>query len=315
MLKSLFSLIVSLMICSPLWAMEPTLITQIAHIESPDADSESYHILTYFDGRVYQLDAQNQETLKVLLNAKLNQHLVVLELERNYIEDDSYQMETIASASIINEKGPIAKNRPSLTAGSRDKYISPTRNFTPTDLESLDQAQMLFNQLYPRTKWFTQCFNRAHIWNRQMQKDHGVSSEKIFIFYTKKYRREVNDKWWFHVAPQVSVNGARYVLDKEFVSRPLTSKEWENHFNQSRNRSNGKECVKIDRMSIYYDQQNTQNEFCNILVSSMYYWEPNHLEALEKQDKERTDWVAWELRAAAKDVFWSWRSMYRRYQP
>ena len=135
----------------------------------------------------------------------------------------------------------------------------------------------MFGKLKDRTKSFTQCFNRAHIWARQMHKDYAVKSQKILIYYTKKYRAEVDGKWWFHIAPMITVNEDKYVMDREFTNAPTTDANWEAIFTKKM-KSKGigpadYRCGKIKNISEYYADANP--DYCNIQHTSMYYWEPN----------------------------------------
>src|SRR5690606_17139424 len=161
---------------------------------------------------------------------------------------------------------------------SANSEIDPMTNYTPSNVASLDLAKKMFNHLIPKTKAWSQCFNRAHIWARQLAKNYGVKSQKILIYYTKRYRKEVDKKWWFHIAPVVSVNGEKYVLDREFTREPHLALAWEEIFRakmiSKRVGPRGYQCKQIKNIKEYYDAANTNYEYCNIQYTSMYYWEP-----------------------------------------
>lgn len=192
-------------------------------------------------------------------------------------------------------------------------YLTPTTGYRPNNIPSYDFAKAVFDGLYNKHRWFDQCFNRAHIWSKQMFDNNRIHSMKILIYYTKKYRKEVSKKWWFHIAPMVSINGELYVMDREFTRKPITADEWESIFTAQIG-DKAYRCKKIDNISEYYDEENMKNEYCNIQFTSMYYWEPNDMSKLDKTGEQKTQYVNWELRAAAKEAFSSWRTIYKRHQ-
>lgn len=193
----------------------------------------------------------------------------------------------------------------------RDNYLrTAMSDYEPSNIASYEKAEQIFNGLYRKHKWFNQCFNRAHIWAKQMYNQHNVNSMKVLIYYTKKYRAEVSKKWWFHIAPVVSVNGELYVMDREFTRRPQTVDQWEDIFT-AKIKDQSYRCKVIDNIAEYYDKRNMEQEYCNIQFVSMYYWEPNDMSNLDKTGEEKHQWVNWELRSAAKEAFWSWRKIYK----
>src|SRR5690554_1400048 len=92
------------------------------------------------------------------------------------------------------------------------------------------------------------CFKRAMLWSYKLDKDYGVASKKIFLHYTDKFNRELDDQgrrgiaarlgrifsgnagWDFHVAPAVTVNGKDYVLDPQFRPGPESVEDWLDSF-------------------------------------------------------------------------------------
>lgn len=290
-------------------AAQAGVTTTISAIEAPQLNGESYEVLAG-DGRVYEIDPRNERLINELRDAEKSGTRVALELEEG-IPFDSNLPERVRSVKALEIPSPSPESDPG-------QELDPMTDFEPNDVESLDLADEMFGALKKRSKWFTQCFNRAHIWARQMHKDYGVKSQKILIYYTKKYRREVSKKWWFHIAPMITVNGEKYVMDREFTNQPVTDESWESIFTKKMKKKNigprNYRCAQIKNISEYYDEANMNNEYCNIQLTSMYYWEPNDMEKLEEKGIQKTNWVNWELKAAAKEVWWGWRDIYKNYK-
>lgn len=282
--------------------------TTVNEVLSPEPGMSSYEVLAS-DGRVYEIDENNIELAEELQKAKETGATVSLELEEGLpLRNDLPERILKAKVNEVQKRNVQEDNG----------ILTPMSDYEPSDLENLEEVTKMFGELRERTKWFSQCFNRAHIWAKQMHQDHGVKSQKILIYYTKKYRREVSKKWWFHIAPVVTVKGEKYVMDKEFTRKPTLAKDWEAIFTSKMGAKNigprDYRCAQIENISEYYDEANTQTEFCNIQYTSMYYWEPNDMSRLDKEGTQKTDWVDWEIRAAAKEAFKGWRSFYKDYQ-
>ncbi|MDA8791870.1 protein-glutamine glutaminase family protein [Bacteriovoracaceae bacterium] len=130
-----------------------------------------------------------------------------------------------------------------------ENMISPIENSNPTNFATMEQVMTLFNHLLPSSQK-SQCYNRAYAWTYQMvttflynaeKKDlqtkeyveknklkgySPIETRKMLIYYTKKYRDNLDDKWAFHIAPSVMLNGEILVLDKEFLEKPETVQGW-----------------------------------------------------------------------------------------
>lgn len=276
--------------------------THVAHIEkNVNADTE---IFVNHEGRVFNVDNNRPELLDALEYAKENNLQVELEVEDAMVLHPD-TVERIEEVRLL--EAPVSVEVPEVAL---EAELNPMTGYSPSNVESLDKATEVFNSLNNNTKWFSQCFNRAHIWAKEMFNNYNIHSMKILIYYTKRYRREVSKKWWFHIAPMVSVNGDYYVMDREFTRNPVTDTEWEKIFTKKMGNTDYR-CKKIDNIKEFYDEENTQNEFCNIQHTSMYYWEPNDMSRLDKTGAQKTDWVNWELRVAAKEAFRKWRNVYK----
>jgi hypothetical protein len=296
-MKTLFGL---LLITS--FSAQAAITTNVVHIEQPVTNVENAEVFVTHEGRVFEVDPSNTELLEKLEVAKNENLKVELEVEEGLHFEYSNAIEKILDVELL-EKEIV----------DEETMLTPMTDYQPSNVESYEKATEIFKGLITKTKMFSQCFNRAHIWAKQMYDNHNVDSMKILIYYTKKYRKEVSKKWWFHIAPMVDVNGQFYVMDREFTRKPVTDVQWEKIFTGKMNNPTYR-CKKIANIKEYYDSNNMNNEYCNIQHTSMYYWEPNDMSRLDKKGVQKTDWVNWELRAAAKEAFKGWKKIYKQYK-
>ena len=127
-------------------------------------------------------------------------------------------------------------------------------NYQLTELNSVAEAQTLFNELNREFRVTSICANRAHVWSYDMLRQHGVKSGKIFIHFTPSGRADEDITWAFHVAPYVIVkekqivDGVEQIVKKEYVldagfgsiRGPITVQQWSKYFGKSEN------CVVLD---------------------------------------------------------------------
>ena len=169
------------------------------------------------------------------------------------------------------------------------------RQFAPTDLQSLENVTQIFESLLnDGDRGRSQCFKRAHMWAFDMWSQLGISSQKLFIFYTQRYIQLEEFEWWFHVAPMVVANGEEYVLDGTFMTKPITVKEWQNYFIKSEKIN----CPVVDN---YYEfEKNQWKRLCYLMKVPMYYFSPLNIEARDSQNIQRNHWVLEELQDARR---------------
>ena len=181
------------------------------------------------------------------------------------------------------------------------------REFAPTDLQTVEKATEIFDKmLNDGDKGRSQCFKRAHMWAFDMWSKLNISSEKLFIFYTKRYAILEDFEWWFHVAPMVTVAGEEYVMDGTFMQKPITVKEWKDYFIKSDKIT----CPVVDK---YQDFENNQwNRLCYLMKVPMYYFSPLNIENRDKQGTERNHWMLDELQDARR-AFKNWEENYEGY--
>jgi hypothetical protein len=149
----------------------------------------------------------------------------------------------------------------------------------------------------------SQCFKRAHMWAFDMWSKLNINSEKIFIFYTKRYAALEDFEWWFHVAPVVNVAGEDYVMDGTFMEKPITIKEWLTYFI----RTDKITCPLIDKYQDFEDHQ--WQRLCYHIKVPMYYFRPLDIENRDKSGTQRNHWVLEELQDARK-AFRNWEENY-----
>lgn len=100
--------------------------------------------------------------------------------------------------------------------------------FYVSNLSSSIELESLFDNLNRNYKSKSQCYERAHIWSYQLYQNNNLNTAKVFIFFTNKYKREINGQWWFHVAPAINLNYKLHVLDPEFLADPHPFEAWKN---------------------------------------------------------------------------------------
>ncbi len=137
-----------------------------------------------------------------------------------------------------------------------EKPTTPYAWYQPSQFEVKEQAQGLMDDLTKESlSGKSECWQRAHYWTHSLWRDHGIKTEKIFLFFTKPYRIGRNqhlkmcedagsdyaiskcefkffdhwyrlkreayfykniNQWDFHVAPLVTAGNEPWVLDPAF---------------------------------------------------------------------------------------------------
>ncbi|HXH75270.1 MAG TPA: protein-glutamine glutaminase family protein [Bacteriovoracaceae bacterium] len=175
-----------------------------------------------------------------------------------------------------------------------------TVSYDPSVLPDQTLATTIFEEFRGNTRRRSQCFNRAHIWTYEEYNKRGTKLLKNFLFFTNRYIRNYNYKWWFHVAPMAIVNDngvqKEMILDWEFAEAPEEINLWVTHFVTS-----GNACPTVQKYSDYSNNQEAQD--CYFIKTSMYFWAPQDIEAFEKTGVERTEFIDWEIKQAYKQAF------------
>ena len=193
----------------------------------------------------------------------------------------------------------IKENKNNLPVEKVMENTDPTE-FTPTLVPNLNETIKIFKRLNPNYKRASECSNRAHIWASEEFKTSGLRSMKVFVLFTASYINRVRFKWWFHVAPMVTVNEngtiQKRVLDFMFTHKPVTVREWTNQFIFS-----GRPCLPTKLFSEY--DVNPQTEDCYLMEESMHYWTPVDLQKQELEGRYKTDFSQSELKSAYSEAF------------
>lgn len=256
-----------------------TASTEIETYESRIADMDSAvhagdRSLFYLeaDGRVLRLDATQTSEIEILSQAFQSGDAVRVEVVR------MGQGDVVRSIQILPSQAYDVAPQEASGGVERDFRSSLPRLFDelymPTDVGSYETANALFVRLTTNTRNKSQCYQRAHLWAYSMASESNVKSMKAFLFFTKRYIREYNYEWWFHVAPYVIANGTEYVLDRTFTRQPLEMKAWTDRFISSR-----VVCPAVERYSDY--ELNQEAQYCYLRKVPMYYYQPLNVKPMD----------------------------------
>jgi hypothetical protein len=172
--------------------------------------------------------------------------------------------------------------------------------YTPTIVDSFQKAEAIFSDLRDNAISWSQCYNRAHIWVYESKNTYDLNSMKAFLFFTRRYIRQYNYGWWFHVAPLTLVKNdtqiEERILDNSFTSGPTSIKSWTDIFMK-----NKVHCPAISRYSEY--EKNQELEYCYLYKASMYYVQPLDLDTLERSGESRTIFSQYEVNRAYRNAF------------
>ena len=196
--------------------------------------------------------------------------------------------------SVIDITTPTSvNNSPSKGASEKSVYL-------PSVLEDKDVMEKIFKSFRRGTTPWSQCYNRAHIWSYESKLKFNLDSMKVFMFYTSRYIRNYDFKWWFHVSPFTYIRDGETseerVLDGLFSTEPIAMKKWTDKF-----MANKALCPSITKYSQYRHRQ--EMEDCYLLKTSMYYVQPLDLEKLERNNFQKTSWSDYEVKRAYRNAF------------
>jgi hypothetical protein len=268
--------------------------TGIYDVLLPETEKEDYLVLGT-DGIVYEIDKSKQDLIDTILELKENNEEALLTLAPfSGLKNILNNRDSIVKASVANLSLSDIEVQSSIP--------TPVDNFEPTIFNNMEIAGQYFKTMRTDTRKRSQCFNRAHVWTYELSRrnyaSQNIKMRKIFIFFTSRYIRNYNYKWWFHVAPlaKVANQNEDVVFDREFARVPQLVTDWKNDYMK-----NKAFCPEVFYYSDYRQNQNSQD--CYFIKTSMYYWEPTDIENLEKTGVEKTSWVRWEIEAAYRQGF------------
>lgn len=241
------------------------------------------YLIKFKNGRVAFLDSNEKSLLSYSL-LSLKHQLVEAKLDKDY---------SLLSLRPIEHQMNENKSLQQLEAVEPPLY-------EPTIIPSLVEATNIFNRLNPNYRRASECSNRAHVWANEEFTKHNLKSMKVFVLFTASYITRVRFKWWFHVAPMLTVNEGgkieKRVLDFMFAHKPLTVQEWTNQFIFSH-----RPCKPTTKFSEY--DVNPQTEDCYLMDSPMYDWTPKDLSAQERHGRYKTEFSQGEISTAYSEAF------------
>ncbi|MBK7961524.1 MAG: hypothetical protein IPK04_10205 [Bdellovibrionales bacterium] len=257
--------------------------TRLVNVATPEKSDKEVMVFAEAEGRVLWADANDEAMLSALRTAQKEGLYAALRFD-----DESGKIFGAELLEVGNlEEGYEAKS---------DKQSI----YSPTVMNSLGDAQSLFDRQDGNTKRWSQCFNRAHGWSYDMWNMSGVNSMKVFIFFTQRYIKEYRYRWWFHVAPfvivQTNSGPVEHVMDVSFSKGPIQMHLWTDMFMKNR-----AACPTVERYSQYRNNQWEQD--CYLIQASMYYRTPKDLELLETQGRQELTWNLNEVREAREEAF------------
>jgi hypothetical protein len=276
--------------------------TKITKILTPEKGEKEYLLLAS-NGYVYGVDKDKTELVDLAYSAMEEGAVVTINLNalsgvRKLLDQRS---EVTEITFITND---VDKTLTDIDYRLESTHRDPLDNYDMSVLADMNYAKKYFNTMQRATKWRSQCYNRAHVWTYELSADYGLNIGKMWLFFSAKYIKEYKYKWWFHVAPYVEVATERepVVLDREFSRTPQLLTNWKNVYMK-----NNARCVKTHDYTTYED--NTWSEYCFLIKSSMYYWQPFNLENLTKEGTTKFGYDKNELRKAYSNAI---KSRYRR---
>ncbi len=259
-------------------------------IDVNEPEKKALLVLSGADGKVYR-STRTEENVK-LLKSMIGQVVKLTSATqgtKNYVVDIKVVNRTEVDETVYD---------------LNHFQYNELRKFAPTNLKSVEQATQIFNDmLNDGDKNRSQCFKRAHMWAFDMWTKLGVTSQKIFMFYTARYQIVDEFDWWFHVAPMVTAGGVDYVMDGTFMSKPVTVKEWTDYFLKTSKIN----CPAITNYKQYEDHQ--WSKLCYTMKTPMYYFRPLDMEMRDKKGALRNNWVLSELQDA-RQAFKGWEETY-----
>ena len=269
------------------------------HKEGSFIDS---HVSLFLDnGKIIHFDANRPDLLKQAELAQKKQ----ITIEYTFENEANNIVKEITSENDLTPLYKILfKNRYLLETKEFDDSLEedrpdrdPMEGANLTLLPTYDAAQKLMDTFNGKTHDDSQCYNRAYMWNYEASTLHNVNLGKIWIFFTKKYIRAYNYKWWFHVAPFAQVNDAngRYILDRGFTMVPFNVTNWKDIFIESK-----AECTVIKD---YRDYRNNQDEVdCYFIFSSQKFWQPYQLKKFVNRKRYTVEYTDSSLNIGYKDA-------------
>lgn len=257
--------------------------THVVDIIYPEKQNEPLLILLSAFGRVLRLDLDSLSTEnKELLN------MVVGTDRRISVEfRDLGELDLLLNISEI-DPAPLPEEMQrenDITEFQFEEKIEPflRRTTDPYGLFNFMRSKNLRRN--------AECFHRAYLWAYDAWQELDVRTQKVFLFFTRKYIRQYNYHWWFHVSPYVNYEGNELILDATYARGPLQVQTWTNIF-----MANNAYCPVI---SAYYGwSAHYTDRYCYLRKVNMYYYHPNRVQYADRNGYQITQWDQQGLRNA-----------------
>ena len=271
-------------------------------IQTVLAGTSEAKIFSTIDARVYSVATSNAAVLNQLNAAAKSSQPIRLALEGDTIvavRSMSLEERAQFSDAFVATAEDTVR---SLSAPSRPDETAPAdmSGYQPTQFASMAEAEGVFQSLDSNLRHRSQCYQRAHYWAYDMSSRSGINSMKVFLFFTKKYIREYNYKWWFHVAPFIYAGGVETVLDPEFVRNAMEINEWSHRFVSA-----AENCPSAETYQEY--EAGTYDHYCYFRKVPMYYYQPTSVQESDRTRVARTGWNSQELRNSQCAKRFCWR--------
>ena len=261
-------------------------------------EGSNRHLILAQSGSVFQLDIENNYLLDILKEAKSSNRAVVVE-----------ELDLSNQKSIDNDEAPFINDaylselvyRPTENTDYSSREIAdndPLDGYHLTEIENMDRADEIFKSMRRGDREDSQCYNRAHVWSYELNKNFGINSGKIFIFFTPQFIRRFNFKWWFHVSPYVKVRGENdIVMDRKYFKKtPEDVTYWKNFFLK-----NDAHCPIVTKYTSYEYKKELHD--CYLMKVPMYYSQPWHVEHFEKEDRVMNEFSRHDVELGYKQGF------------
>ncbi len=191
----------------------------------------------------------------------------------------------VCISSILSWAAPALADLPTPSPVESTLQLKTLSGYRPDTLPSVDAAKAAFKSLPADVfKGKSGCFQRAHVWSTFLDKKQNFHSMKVFLYFTRRYQREFNYEWFYHVAPlafvQTEAGPQEYVLDPSFTKTAVPLAEWTQHFIYP-----GQDCKVVDNYTDY--SENQDRYYCYLMKAPMYTYIPRNIEL---EPAVRTQW-------------------------
>lgn len=283
-----------LLLCSSIFAETSKL--EVKRIMKPTAETNKYLIFAS-SGEILELSAAKKIAVRDAYFALENSISVKLKLGYSNKKSASKRkiVKDLKLATLINLEH---------FDSDRDQFPTAMDDYEFTVAEDSRSIKKMFRTLNTKMKKESQCYNRAHIWSYNLSQNYNKDAQtnlgKIWIFFSDNYIKEYDFEWWFHVAPFMYYQNfddekVIKVMDRKYSRRPVSPRKWSKTFMK-----NNARCADIKHYSGYF--YNKAKADCYLIKSSMYYYQPYQIQALEDGGPQKTMFLEEELKLARDEA-------------